>query len=333
MAETIGQLPDGSSLQRATISNGALTASVITYGAAIQNLKLAGIGHPLVLGLENPLDYPHQSAHFGAITGRVANRISGSRFTLGGEIFSLDRNENGMTTLHGGGQGISRRNWQLVSAGADHATLEIIDEGAVTGFPGNCRIECTYSITGDATLRIELMAESDRPSPCNLAHHSYFNLDGCDTILDHELQIYAEHYLPVDMHLIPIGEITAVEGTPFDFRKLRKIAHRTFTDYDHNYCLADAHRPLAEIARARGSDGRVGMSVWSTEPGVQLYAGGNLHVATPGLGGRQFGKHAGFCLEAQNWPDAPNRPEFPQSIAAPGAPYRQEAEYRFALAD
>jgi aldose 1-epimerase len=187
----------------------------------------------------------------------------------------------------------------------------------------------------EGALVCRFEAETDAPTLCNLAQHSYFNLDdgGATDILDHSLEISADAYLPVDDELIPTGEVKPVAGTDFDFRTMRPI--RRMRDgapvaYDHNFCLARERGPLRTIARAAGARSGVTMEVRSTESGVQLYSGQKVNVPVPGLQGIRYGASAGFCLEAQVWPDAANHPDFPSAVLRPGTPYRQVTEYRFA---
>ena len=202
------------------------------------------------------------------------------------------------------------------------------------GFPGALDATCTYTIKPEGRLCVELSATSDAPTLCNLAHHSYFNLDdgGSGDILDHRLQIDAAAYLPVDDELIPTGVVEPVEGTAFDFRRARTIRMAPGGEqviYDHNFCLSAERGALRRIVRAEGASSGVAMEVWSTEPGVQFYAGHKAARTVPGLGGRSYGPYCGFCLEPQIWPDSPNRPYFPQAVLRPGETYRQVTEYRF----
>ena len=205
------------------------------------------------------------------------------------------------------------------------------------GFPGAIDVTCTYRMKIPGTLSVELSATCDEPTLCNLAHHSYFNLDdgGSGDILDHRLMLAGAAYLPVDEELIPTGVVQPVDGTAFDFRQARPIRLEQEGEqalYDHNFCLAAARGPLRQAAWAQGSSSGVEMEVWTTEPGVQFYAGQKVERTVPGHGGRMYKAYAGFCLEPQIWPDSPNRPYFPQAVLWPGEVYRQVTEYRFRMA-
>ena len=336
-AEPFGWMPDGQEVRRVTIQGGGLTAKIINWGAVIQDLRLVGHTDPLVLGFEDFRFYPVHSPHFGAMVGRFANRIAHGRFTIDGKAYQADLNFLGKHTLHGGAGGIGRQLWTLKEAGPDFVTLTYRARDGEMGFPGNLDISCTYRAMPAGRLVIELSAATDAPTLCNLAHHSYFNLDdgGRSDVLGHSVQIEAGAYLPVDEELIPTGDIVPVEGTDFDFRNPRRIRNADgalHTPYDLNFCVSDARGPLRRVATVRGARSAVEMEVWTTEPGVQFYDGVGVARDVPGLEGISYGAHGGLCLEPQIWPDAPNRPNFPQAILRPDTPYAQMTEYRFKLA-
>lgn len=334
--ELFGTTPGGEEVQRFAIRGGGLTAKIMGWGAAVQDLRLEGHDAPLVLGFEHFADYPAFSPYFGAIAGRCANRIGGGRFVIDGKPWQVDTNFLGKHALHGGSKGFGKRVWTVSDQGPDFVTLELHSADGDMGFPGALDASCTYSAKAPGTLAIELTATAGEPTLCNLAHHSYFNLDdgGSGDILDHRIVIDAGAYLPVDEELIPTGVVQPVAGTPFDFRQARPV--RLEVDgqqviYDHNFCLSAARGPLKQAAWAQGARSGVEMEVWTTEPGVQFYAGHKVAREQEGLGGRRYAAYAGFCLEAQVWPDAPNHAYFPQAVLKPGETYRQVTEYRFKL--
>jgi aldose 1-epimerase len=268
--------------------------------------------------------------------GRYANRIGGGRFAIAGTQYQTDLNFLGKHTLHGGSKSFGKRLWDVSLHGDDFVTLTLHSSDGEMGFPGAIDVTCTYRMKIPGTLSIELTATTDEPTLCNLANHSYFNLDngGSGDILGHRLMLNAAAYLPVDDELIPTGVVQPVQGTPFDFRLARPIGNGKDgeqTLYDHNFCLASAHGPLKLAAWAQGAVSGVEMEMWTTEPGVQFYAGGKVAREQEGLGGRRYQNYAGFCLEAQVWPDSPNHSYFPQAVLWPGAIYRQSTEYRFRL--
>jgi aldose 1-epimerase len=336
-AEPFGWMPDGREVRRVTIEGGGLTAKIINWGAVVQDLRLTGHADPLVLGFEDFRFYPVHSPHFGAMVGRFANRIAHGRFTIDGKAYQTDMNFLGKHTLHGGAGGIGRQLWTLQEAGPDFVTLTCRARDGEMGFPGNLDISCTYRVIPSGRLVMELSAVTDAPTLCNIAHHSYFNLDdgGRSDVLGHSVQIEAGTYLPVDRELIPTGDIASVEGTEFDFRTARPIRNADgalHIPYDLNYCLSNARGPLRRAATVRGARSAVEMEVWTTEPGLQFYDGVGVARDVPGLEGIIYGAHGGLCLEPQIWPDAPNWPNFPQALLTPDTPYAQMTEYRFRLA-
>lgn len=332
-AETFGETADGKTVRRLTIKGGGLTAHVLTYGAVIQDLRLDRHAPPLVLGFEHLEDYIARSPYFGATVGRYANRIANGRLSIDGSAIQLDRNENGRHHLHGGTRGISTRVWEIEAYSSDSITLAIDCADGEMGYPGNARIRTTCSLRPGGTLSIRHESRTDRPTPANVAHHGYFNLDGGETILDHELMLAADRFLPTDEDQIPTGEMRDVEGTAFDFRDMRPIRCEKAgaqVEYDHNFCLSEARVAKRSVALVRSLHSGVTLEVRTSEPGLQFYAGHKLKVSVPGLKGRRYGPFAGFCLEAQNWPDAPNHPNFPPAILEPGETLVQETDYVFA---
>ena len=330
--ELAGQTADGEVVHRITLMGGGLTATLLTWGAILQDLRLLGHRPPLVLGFPNFEDYPAHSPFFGATVGRCANRIAGGAFVLDGEPQQLDRNEKGVNHLHGGAEGISKRVWRIASQGEDRVRFEIDDPDGHMGYPGACRIACTYHLKPGGVLSIVHTAESDRTTICNMAHHSYFNLDGGDNVLDHDIRIAAEHYLPVDETLIPTGAIQPVENSAFDLRRPRSIRHEVDGSqviYDHNFCLSAGRGDKRAVALVHSPKSGVSMEVRTTEPGLQFYAGHKLGPDVPGLQGAAYGPHAGFCMEAQVWPDAVNHDGFPSAVLQPGETLRQETDYVF----
>lgn len=331
-SRSFGTLPDGTDIRAVTIAAGELTATVITYGAVIQDVRLAGVPHPLVLGYPNLQAYLDNRNYFGAVAGRFANRLAGGGFKLDGQSFQLEQNE-APNHLHGGHQGFGTRAWTLLRSDAASVTLGIVGEDGDGGYPGRISVELTYSIEAPATLRTSIRATTDKPTIVNLAQHSYFNLDGAGTIVDHELTIPAETYLPVDQGKIPTGEFRPVAGTHFDFRTNRRVGegHSGVVDaYDHNYVVTRERTETPHLlATLRSAKSGVALDVLSTEPGVQLYGGQMIGSKDPGLTGEMHGANAGLCLEAQLFPDAPNQPGFPSAELRPGETYRQETLFAF----
>ncbi len=335
MAETtvFGRLLDGAAVEEVTIAAGDLSARIITLGAIVRDVRLAGVAHPLVLGFDDLEGYLHHSPYFGAVVGRCANRIGHGRFTLDGKPYRLVVNERDHTQLHGGPDGFGRRNWRIVAHDGASVTLALTSPDGDQGYPGKLEATCRYTIEAPSTLRFDAEATSDAPTIANLAQHSYFNLDDSADILDHRVAIDADAYTPTDEYLVPTGEIRPVDGTGYDLRTLAPI--RLTQDgkrfaYDINYVVArtKAAEPRHH-ARLEADKSGVALDVWSTEPGVQFYDGAYVNVAVPGLGGRRYGTNAGCCFEPQLFPDAPNHPEFPSAVLRPGETYRQTTRFAF----
>jgi aldose 1-epimerase len=328
-----GRMPDGAPVEEVTIAAGELSAKIITLGAIVRDVRLAGVDHPLVLGFDDLDGYLHHSPYFGAVVGRFANRIGHGRFTLDGRAYQLDVNERDRTQLHGGPDGFARRNWRIAALDAASVTLALTSPDGDQGYPGKVEATCRYAIEAPSTLRFDAEATTDAPTLVNLAQHSYFNLDGSSEILDHRVRIDADAYTPTDEYLVPTGEVRPVDGTGFDRRKLAPI--RLTRDgkrfaYDINLVVAPTKSATPRHqARLESDTSGIALDVWSTEPGVQFYDGGYVNVAVPGLGGRRYGTNAGCCFEPQLFPDAPNHPEFPSAVLRPGETYRQSTRFAF----
>ncbi len=328
-----GRMPDGGAVDEVTIAAGDLTAKIITLGAVICDVRLAGVAHPLVLGFDDLDGYLHHSPFFGAVTGRCANRIGNARFALDGREYPLVANENSRTQLHGGPDGFGRRNWRIAAHDGSSVTLTLTSPDGDQGYPGTVEATCRYAVETPSTLLFEAEATTDAPTIVNLAQHSYFNLDGTADILDHRVRIDAGTYTPTDEYLVPTGEIRSVDGTPYDRRALapirREVDGGRFV-YDINYVVGTTRAREPRLgARLEGATSSIALDVWSTEPGLQFYDGSYVDVAVPGLDGRRCGTNAGCCFEPQLYPDAPNHPDFPSAVLRPGETYRQTTRFAF----
>ena len=335
MADTtvFGRLPDGAAVEEVAIAAGDLSARIITLGAIVRDVRLAGVAHPLVLGFDDLEGYLHHSPYFGAVVGRCANRIGNGRFTLDGKPYRLVVNERDRTQLHGGPDGFGRRNWRIIAHDGASVTLALTSPDGDQGYPGKLEATCRYTIEAPSTLRFDAEATSDAPTIANLAQHSYFNLDDSADILGHRVAIDAYAYTPTDEYLVPTGEIRPVDGTGYDRRTLAPI--RLIHDgkrfpYDINLVVdaAKSAKPRHQ-ARLESAKNGVALDVWSTEPGVQFYDGAYVNVAVPGLGGRRYGANSGVCFEPQLFPDAPNHNNFPSAVLRPGETYRQATRFAF----
>ena len=322
-------------------------ARIATRGATVVSLRVpdrSGALDDVVLGHDALEGYLAASPYFGAIVGRYGNRIAHGRFTLDGTAYRLAAND-GAHHLHGGVRGFDKVVWEGAPVdGADGAgvRLRYRSPDGEEGYPGTLDVEATYTLTARNELVVALRATADRATPVNLTHHGYFNLAGAGRgdVLDHELTIHADAFVPVDAGLIPTGALAPVEGTPLDFRAPARIGARIDADhpqlrraggYDHTFVLRPPGAPgaLAHAARlVEPITGRT-LDVHTTEPGLQLYSGNFLDGSIRGKAGRVYGHRAALCLETQHFPDSPNQPAFPSTILRPGEEYRSRTVFAF----
>ncbi len=331
---------DGKAVKLFTLTNSKGTVvKVSNYGLIITEIDTADRSGKLgniVLGFDNLAQYQAGHPFFGAIAGRVANRIAKGKFTLDGQTYSLAVN-NGPNHLHGGKKGFDKQVWQAEPNAAQNAvTFHYLSKDGEEGYPGNLEVTVTYTLTEENELRIDYRAKTDKATPINVTNHSYFNLAGSGDTLGTEIYINADRYTKTDETLIPTGELAPVKGTPLDFTKAKPMANgleelKTFPGgYDHNFVLNGGGKKLELAARAyEPKSGRV-LEVSTTEPGVQLYNGIGLDGSLIGVGGVKYVKHGGFCLETQHFPDAINKPSFPSVVLRPGETFKSTTVFKFA---
>jgi aldose 1-epimerase len=338
-----GQTPEGTPVDLYTLQNRHGTVcKVITYGGIVTELHVAdrhGKFSDIVLGFDTLDGYLKGHPYFGAIIGRVANRIAHGTFTLHGTTYALATN-NGPHHLHGGLKALDKVVWKAQSVQFKNGVgvrLSCLSPDGEEGYPGNLKITVTYTLTDDSELRIDYIATTDRDTPVNLSNHSYFNLAGPEQgdIRQHELLINADRFTPNDATMIPTGELKSVAGTPVDFRQPTAIGARieqtggTPSGYDHNLVLNGSDGALKLAARVyEPTSGRL-MEVLTTEPAVQFYTGNFLDGTLQGKHGVVYRQHQAFCLEAQHFPDSVNHPHFPSTILTPGQSYTQTTIHRF----
>lgn len=342
-------MPNGESVQLFTLRNkNGIEVSITNYGGIIVSLKTfdgKGLLADVALGFETLERYLQPHPYFGAIIGRYGNRIGKARFTLDGVTYTLAKN-NGENSLHGGNEGLDKKLWKArpePGEGVQALALEYTSPDGEEGYPGTLRTEVRYTLSDDDSLRIDYRATTDKKTVVNLTNHTYFNLagQGNGDILNHEIEIRASRFTPVDAGLIPTGELRSVEGTPFDFRKPHRIGERIDAQdeqirlgggYDHNFVLDREGAGLSLAARVvEPSSGR-GLEVWTTEPGMQFYTGNFLDGTITGKGGKVYPRRSGFCLETQHFPDSPNQPGFPSTVLEPGQEYRSATVWKFVTA-
>ncbi len=330
---------DGKQVQQIHLKTASgAEASVISFGATLRDLlvPLKGGGkRRVVLGFETLDGYLAGHSYMGSTCGRVGNRIAGGAFSIDGRTHTLFKNEADRTHLHGGKRGFSHLVWDVVDRKSDQVTMRHVSPDGEEGYPGKVETFCTYRLKDEGTIEIVLNATTDAPTLVNLVNHSYFTLLEDAEIWDHQMEIAGPFTTKLDPALIPTGEILSVAGTPFDFRKARPIRFmqggKPF-DYDVNFVLgtlAPVGKSGDVAARVVSSDGKIAMEVATTEPGLQLYTGAVLGPVGAGVGGQRHFPHAGFCLEAQRFPDAIHHRHFAQATLRPGEHYHQVTEYRF----
>jgi aldose 1-epimerase len=335
-----GTMPDGQKVNLYILTNpNGMKAEITNYGAILVSLSVPdknGEFADITLGYDHLDGYLKETPYFGATVGRYANRIKDGKFTLNGVEYSLAQNDNN-NHLHGGIKGFDKRVWDASpfekqdSAGIKFSYLSPDGE---EGYPGNLSCTVTYTLTKNNELKIDYEAQTDKATPVNLTHHSYFNLQGQGTgdILDHILYINADQYTPNDEELIPTGGIASVKDTPLDFTSPTAIGERINQvpgGYDHNFILNGEQGSLRLAAKVSEPDkGRV-MEIHTTEPAIQFYTGNFLDGSLTGKSGKIYEKHFGFCLEPQHFPDSPNHPSFPSTILEPGEKYTKTTLFRF----
>lgn len=338
-----GKLPDGAQVELYTLKNShSVTVKIMTYGGIITSLQTPdrqGKPGEIQLGFDSLEEYLRGHPYFGALCGRVANRIAGARFTIDGKAYSLAAN-NGPNHLHGGEKGFDKVVWKARPIEKeDRVGVELthVSPDGDQGYPGKLSITVVYSLDDKNQWTIDYTAQTDKATPINLTNHTYWNLAdaGKSDVLGHRLTLNAERYLPVDATMIPTGELKNVQGTPMDFTREASIGSRIDEvggdpgGYDHCYVLdKKPGQGLSLAARlAEPKSGRV-MEVYTTEPAIQLYTGnfldGTLHSR-----GAKFGQRHAVCLEAQHYPDSINQPKFPTTLLKPGQTYRQTTMHRF----
>jgi aldose 1-epimerase len=325
-----------------TLSNkNGMKARIIDYGAILVSLYVPdrdGNLADITLGFDDLDGYIHRSPYFGATVGRVANRIDSGRFTLDGVDYQLAKNENGRHHLHGGNKGYNNVIWKARTTeedGLSAVTFNYLSPDGEENYPGNLNVTVTYTLTDNNELKIDFEAVTDKATPVNLTHHSYFNLaaDSSPDILGHEMEIFADSYTPVNQDLIPTGKTAPVAGTPLDFTRPHAIGERigqTDGGYDHNFVLDNDGKKYILAARTyEPKSGRV-METYTNQPAIQFYSG-NFLDGVKGKGGRTYEAHSGFCLEPQIHPDAVNKPQFPDAILRPGRTYLHNMAYTFSV--
>ncbi len=341
--EAWGSGPDNAAVELYTLKSATVEARVTTFGARLVSVKTAdrnGKMADVVLGYDSLGGFlEDRKTYFGAIVGRYGNRIASGRFSIDGDVYQLPLNDK-QNTLHGGPEGFDQKVWsaQEIPGGVE---MTLVSADGDMGFPGTLTVKVRYTLVGDA-LHIDYLATTDKATVINLTNHAYFNLRGNDDgdILSHQLKLYADRFTPADAGLIPTGELASVAGSPLDFREMTTIGTRIDEEneqltraggYDHNFVVNGASRALNLAAELyEPVSGRL-MTVKTTEPGIQFYAGNFLDGSFTGRHGAQYTRRTGLCLETQHFPNSPNEPRFPTTTLMPGHTLRSTTIFTFGL--
>ena len=341
-----GKTEDSTTIEQYTLKNAnGVEMDVITYGGRITSLKVPnkdGKLENVVLGFDNIEDYQKDNPFFGALIGRYGNRIAKGKFTLNGEEFTLATND-GSNHLHGGVNGFDRVVWTATPVeGTEDSMLKLTytSKDGEEGYPGNLEVTVTYTLTKDNAVEVTYEATTDKTTVVNLTQHAYFNLTGdfSKDILNHDVVINADAFLPVDETLIPTGEIRKVEGTPFNFNSSKKIGEEINADneqlkrgkgYDHCWVLNGEKGDMRFVASAYDETSGRFMEIFTEEPAIQFYTGNFLDGTLPMVNGGTYAHRTGFCLETQHYPDSPNQDNFPSTVLNPGDTYKTKTTFKF----
>lgn len=310
-------------LKHCVLESGDVSVTILSLGCITHDWRVP-LGNqriPVLQSYADPNAHLESSPHFmGAIVGRVANRISDARFKMGEQEVRLLANE-GKHQLHGGPFGISRQLWTMEPDGKNAVRLSHLSAHGAQGFPGVVAFSVIIRLDGHR-LTYEMRAMPDRPTPINLAQHSYYNLMGKGDIRRHRLHIAANQFTPTDGAMLPTGEISPLDGHAFDFRhpKLLQDADPKATGFDTNLVLSGEGGPAAQVTAPNGLQ----LKMWTDQPGLQLYTSHWLSPSAAPISGQKHLPFAGLCLEPQHFPDSVNNPQFPSIICTAERPYHQK---------
>ena len=346
--EDFGTTADSIAVEKYVLKNKkGMEISIITYGGIITSWTApdkTGNYQDIVFGYNTFADYEKSNPYFGALIGRFGNRIAKGKFSLDGTEYTLAKN-NDDNHLHGGIKGFDKVVWTATENQTDSTAslvLTYLSKDMEEGYPGNLNTKVIYTLTNDNELEVAYESTTDKKTIVNLTQHSYFNLSGdfSKTILDHEITINADKFIPVDATLIPTGELKDVTNTPFDFRTAKAIEKDIEAEndqlkkgfgYDHCWVLNDQNTGMRLAASAyENKSGRL-LEVFTNEPGIQLYTGNFLDGTLPSKQGGTYGYRTAFCLETQHYPDAPNQKDFPSVVLNPGETYKTKTSYKFSV--
>ncbi|WP_332367677.1 aldose epimerase family protein [Spirosoma telluris] len=342
-----GSFPDGREADLFTLRNAkGMVVQITNYGGYIVSWTApdkAGKQEEIILSVPTFDDYLKGTPSLGPIIGRFGNRIANGKFTIDGQEYTLAQNNNG-NHIHGGPIGFDKQLWQarIIDGKESSLVLGYLSKDGDQGFPGNLAVTVTYTLQNDNALRIDYEATTDKPTIINLTNHTYFNLSGLKhDVLNHELMVVANKYLPTDPKQIPTGELKPVAGTPFDFTRPTAISThindttdtqiRYGKGYDHCWVFTNLSKGLKLGATVyEPTSGRF-MEMYTTEPAVQVYTANNLNGKLLNKDGVALTKRFGVCLETEHFPDAPNHPNFPTTVLRPNETYKSTTVYKLSV--
>ncbi len=345
-SEPWGKMEDGREATLYTLTNDSgMTVTITNFGGKIITWTAPdreGNYENINLRLPDITGYYDGASGFGSIIGRFGNRIGDAKFTIDGTEYKLIAN-NGKNSLHSSGAGIDKQLWdaEVIDGSEPVLKLTTVSPDGAGGFPGNLTVEVTYTLQADNALRIDYKATTDKPTHVNLTNHAYFNLNSGmkENILNHEVTIMADTYLPVDKGLIPYGDPAPVAGTPFDFTTARKVGERINDTtheqikigggYDHAWIFTDKSSEMKLGATVYEPNSGRFMEMYTTEPAVQFYTGNFLNGKMVGPDSTVYGHRWGLCLETEHYPDSPNKPDYPSTLLRPGETYSTSTLYKF----
>ena len=342
-----GTLPDGRGVDQYTLKNAnGMEVKIMNYGGVITHWTAPdkdGKFEDIVLGFDSLAGYFTPPPYFGAIIGRYGNRIAKGKFTLDGKNYQLAKN-NSENHLHGGLVGYDKVLWNAEPIEEEESALKLtyLSKDGEEGYPGNLNITVVYTLQKDNSLKMDYSATTDKATVINLTNHSYFNLSGSKKdILDEEVTLNADRYLPVDKGLIPTGELRSVTGTVFDFTKPTVIGKginevkdeqiKLGGGYDHAWILNKKGNELSLAAMVLEKTSGRKMEVLTTEPAIQFYTGNFLDGKLTGKGGVKYAKRFALCLESEHYPDSPNQSTFPTTVLKPNETYKTTTIYKFSI--
>lgn len=346
-----GYTQDGTQVHEYTLINkNGLMMKVLSLGGIVRELWVPdkdGRFVDIVLGYNSVEEYEQNTGYLGAVIGRFANRIAYGRFQIDGVTYQLALNDGGgkrPNALHGGFKGFDKKVWKAfdeVTPEGPKLQLRLRSHDGEEGYHGNLDVTVIYTLTNENEWKIEYTAKTDKPTIVNLTQHTYFNLNGRGKIYDHKVFINAEKYTPVNENLIPTGEISTVEGTPYDLRKQTTIGeaierlksvYPNLKGFDINYVLSESDDRCEKfVGKVLSEKSGISIEVYTTQPGVQFYTGNYLQ-GFQGKYGQYYDEHTGFCLETQHFPDSPNHKNFPTTILRSGVLYHHITHFKFSVA-